>query len=71
MSTYCFLFLFSYGHLRDYDFFSFRLTLKTDSHGVEWLADQWTKAGKPEINSSEWDEVVTKVGILTEDSVYR
>ena len=49
----------------------FRLKLKTDSSGVEWLADQWTKAGKPEMKRSEWDELVTKVGILTEESVYR
>jgi len=42
-----------------------------DFNGVEWLADQWTGAGKPEISHSEWDELVTKVGILTEESVYQ
>lgn len=49
----------------------FRLKPWMDCYSSQWLSHQWANSGKPEIKRPEWDKLVEKVGILTEETVCR
>jgi len=49
----------------------FRLKPWVDCYSSQWLLEQWAISGKPEIKPPEWDKLVEKVGILTEEAVCR
>ena len=40
-----------------------------DGNSAHWLSTQWVAAGRPEIQRSEWDALVEKVGVMTERDV--
>ncbi|KDR70464.1 hypothetical protein GALMADRAFT_271541 [Galerina marginata CBS 339.88] len=51
-------------YLKQYHFPS--MYPKLDDNCAQWLCGRWETAGKPPVLRSEWDELVRKVGILTE-----
>ena len=42
-----------------------------DRNSAHWLSTKWVAVGRPEIQCSEWDALVEKVGVMTERDVMR
>jgi len=49
----------------------FRLKIVRDRNILQWLLERWVEAGKPEIKRPEWEELMKKVGIITEREAMR